>query len=93
MGLVMGKKYGNTIWVKRDIYLILKDLVEKSATPSIRPSMNDVVADLLSLRRLPRYILDKLKNESNPEIQTKYKEILKFIIYERNNNKVKNNDD
>lgn len=79
--------YGRPIWVTFAIYDEINAIVEKNKEEGQKISVADVLSDLLQLRKIPRFIMRRLRSEDNVEIKKAYIEILTYITSSRKKKK------
>ena len=79
-------KYGKPVWVTLETYRQLYEIIGESMQNSqSKITPNAVISDLLSLYPVPKMLLEKLKQEKNPEKRQQYADILTFIMDEEKN--------
>lgn len=76
-------EYGKTIWVSIPTYNQIQLIVNKSIQSGQKTTPGDVIDDLLALIKIPRYLMDKMKKETDPVIKKTYQKILQYMISQR----------
>jgi len=76
-------KYGKPIWVTHALNRQLNEIKETALKNGNTTTPGDIIKDLLTLRKIPRKVVQLMREEQDPSKKYAYQRVLQLIIEER----------